>query len=96
MALHLPTPLLLRSLFEGTNSVLAKFVEDQIIHGFLSVPGRRHRRYYRTSSSSFPGPFSVPPGLVSITLERVSESRKRSVSLSHSQVSSLETMLSIV
>ena len=66
------------------------------MQGFLPVPGRRHRRYYRTSSSSFPGPYSVPPGVISITLEKASEARKRSVSLSASQVSSLETMLSRV
>ena len=64
------------------------------MHGFLPVPGRRHLRYYRTSSSSFPGPYSVPPGVTSITLEKASEARKRSVSLSASQVSSMETMLS--
>ena len=62
------------------------------MHGFL--PGRRHRRYYRTSSSSFPGPYSVPPVVTSITLEKASEARKRSVSLLASQASSLETMLS--
>ena len=75
---------------------LAKFVDDQTVHGFLPVPGRRHRRCYRISSSSFPGPYTVPPGLASVTLDKVSESRKRSVSLSYSQVSSLETMLSSV
>ena len=63
------------------------------MHGFLPVPGRRHRRHYRTSSSSFLGPYSVPPGVTSITLEKASEARKRSVSLSASQVSSIETML---
>ena len=94
-ALHLLTSPLLQSLLEDTNSALSKFVEDRTVHGFLPVPGCRHRRYYRTSSS-FPGLFSVPPSLTSITLERVSEPRKRSVSLSHSQVSSLETMLSSV
>ena len=62
------------------------------MHGFLPVPGRRRRRYYRTSSS-FPGRYSVPPGVTSITLEKASEARKGSVSLSASQVSSLETML---
>ena len=64
------------------------------MHGFLPVPGRRHRRYYGTSTSSFPGPYTVPPGLTSITMEKASEVRKRSVSLSASQVSSMETMLS--
>ena len=64
------------------------------MHGFLPVPGRRQRRYYGTSTSSFPGPYTVPPGLTSITMEKASEVRKRSVSLSASQISSLETMLS--
>ena len=64
------------------------------MHGFLPVPSRRHRRYYRTSSSSFPGPYSVPPGVTSITLEKASEVKKRPVSLSASQLSSMETMLS--
>ena len=92
-ALHLPLSPLLGSLLEDTNLALAKFVEDQTVHGFLPVPSRRDRRYYRTSSS-FPGPYNVLPGLASITLDKVSESRKCSVSLSHSQVPSLETMLS--
>ena len=91
-AFHLPVSPLVRSLLDDTNLVLSKFLEDQTVHGFLPVPGRRHRRYYRTSSSSFPGPYSVPPGLTSITLEKASEARKRSVSLSTSQVSSMETM----
>ena len=64
------------------------------MHGFLPVPGRRHRRYYRTSSSSFPGPYTVPPGVTSITLEKVSEAKKHSVALFASQVSSMEAMLS--
>ena len=91
---HLPVSPLVRSLLDDTNLALSKFLEDQTVHGFLPVPGRRHRRYYRTSSSSFPGLYSVLPGVTSITLEKASEARKRSVSLSASQVSSLETMLS--
>ena len=59
-ALHLPTSPLLRSLLEDTNSALAKFVEDQTVHGFLPVPDRRHQRYYRTSSSSFQFPQGWP------------------------------------
>ena len=61
LALHLPLSPLLGSLLEGTNLALAKFVEDQTVRRFLPVPGRRHRRYYRTSSSSFPGLYTVPP-----------------------------------
>ena len=93
-AFHLPTSPLMRSLLDDTNLALSKFLEDQTVHGFLPVPGRRHRRYYRTSSSSFPGPYPVPPGVTSIPLEKASEARKQSVSLSASQVSSMETMLS--
>ena len=36
-ALHLPLSPLLRSLLGDTHSALAKFVEDQTIHGFLPV-----------------------------------------------------------
>ena len=95
-AFHLPVSPLVRSLRDDTNLALSKFLEDQTVHGFLPVSGRRHCRYYRTSSSSFPGPYSVPPGVTSITLEKASEARKRSVSLSASQVSSMETILSVV
>ena len=48
------------------------------------------------SSRPGPGLYTVPPGLASSILYKVSESRKHSVSLSHSLVSSLETMLSSV
>ena len=85
---------LLTTLLSDINFALSKFLEDQTVHGFLPVPGRRHRRYYSTSSSSFPGPYTVLPGVTSITLEKASEVKKRSVSLSASQVSSMETMLS--
>ena len=63
LAFHLPTSPLMRSLLDDTDLALSKFLEDQTVYGFLPVPGRRHRRYYRTSSSSFPGPYSVPPGV---------------------------------
>ena len=93
-AFSLPASPLLTTLLADIDLALAKLLEDQTVHGFLPVPGRRHRRYYSTSSSSFPGPYTVPPGVTSITLEKASEVRKRSVSLSASQVSSMETMLS--
>ena len=93
-AFSLPLSPLLSTLLMDINSDLSKFMEDQTVHGFLPMPGRRQRRYYGTSTSSFPGPYTVPPGLTSITMEKASEVRKRSVSLSASQVSSLETMLS--
>ena len=93
LAFTLPLSPLLSTLLLDINSDLSKFMEDQTVHGFLLVPGRRQRRYYGTSTSSFPWPYSVPPGMTSITMEKASEVRKRSVSLSASQVSSMETML---
>ena len=90
----LPASPLLSTLLADINLALSKFLEDQTVHGFLPVPGCHHHRYYSTSSSSFPGPYTVPPGVTSITLEKASEVKKRSVSLSASQVSSMETMLS--
>ena len=89
-AFTLPVSPLLSTLLIDINSDLSKFLEDQTVHGFLPVPGRRQRRYYGTSTSSFPGPYSVPPGMTSITMEKASEVS----SLSASQVSSMETMLS--
>ena len=93
-AFTLPVSPLLSTLLLDINADLSKFLEDQTVHGFLPVPSHRHRRYYGTSTSSFPGPYTVPPGLTSITMEKASEVRKCSVSLSASQVSSMETVLS--
>ena len=93
-AFTLPVSPLLSTLLLDINSDLSKILEDQTVHGFLPEPGRRHRRYYGTSTSSFPGPYTVPPGVTSITMEKASEVKKRSVSLSASQVSSMEIMLS--
>ena len=89
----------LQSVFPSSS--LASFTLTAVSPGTHSlssgqVPGCRPRMYHRTSSSSFRGSYTVPSGLASITLVTVSESRIRSISLSHSQVSSLETMLSSV
>ena len=59
----LPLSPLLSTLLMDINSDLSKFMEDQTVHGFLPVPGRRQRRYYGTSPSSFPGPYTVPAWL---------------------------------
>ena len=75
-AFSLPLSPLLSTLLIDINSDLSKFMEDQTVHGFLPVPGRQQRRYYGTSTSSFPGPYTVPPGLTSITMEKASEVRK--------------------
>ena len=59
-AFSLPLSPLLSTLLIDINSDLSKFMEDQTVHGFLPVPGRRQRRYYGTSTSSFPGPLHGP------------------------------------
>ena len=41
-AFHLPTSPLMWSLLDDTNLALSKFLEDQTVHSFLPVPGRRH------------------------------------------------------
>ena len=41
-AFHLPVSPLVRSLLDDTNLALSKFLEDQTVHRFLPVPGRRH------------------------------------------------------
>ena len=76
-AFTLPVSPLLSTLLLDINSDLSKFLEDQTVHGFLPVPGCRHRRYYGTSTSSVPGPYTVPPGVTSISLEKASEVKKR-------------------
>ena len=58
-AFTLPVSPLLSTLLLDINSDLSKFLEDQTVHGFLPVPGRRHRRYYGTSTSSFGLPFTA-------------------------------------
>ena len=89
----------LQSIFPGSS--LASLPLTAVSPGTHSlgsgqVPGRRPRMYHRTSSSSFRGPYTVPSGLALIALVTLSESWICSISLSHSQVSSLETILSSV
>ena len=59
-AFHLPTSPLLRSLLDDTNLALSKFLEDQTVQGFLPMPSRRHRRYYRTLLFLFSGTVLCP------------------------------------
>ena len=93
-AFSLPASPLLRLLLDDTNLALAKFLEDQTCTAFCLCPVAIIEGTTVPPLPLFPGPYSVPSGVTSITLEKVSEAKKRSVSLSASQVSSLETMLS--
>ena len=79
------------TLVDDVNSVLARFVEEQTPNGFIPLPMKRQRRYNRTSNPTFLGPYVVPPGLVSLTLDKTSGPRKRPILIPHSLVSSFET-----
>ena len=54
---------------------------------------KRHRRYYRTSEPVLSAPYAVPPGLVSLMLDKAVEPKKRPVTIPHSLVSFFETAL---
>ena len=87
--LHLPPS----RLVDKVNFTFDKFVEDQTPSAFIPWPMKRQRRYYRTSKPLFAGPYTVPPGLSSLTLEKASELKKRLVVIPHNLVSSFETAL---
>ena len=93
-ALNLPPSPLVAALVDDVNSIPAKFVEEQTPNSFIPLPLKRQRRYYHISEPTFPGPYAVPPGLVSLTLDKTSEPKKRLVLIPHSLVSSFETALS--
>ena len=62
-ALHLPASQLTKALLEDTNAHMRKFEEDQTQGAFLPIPGRRSRRFSRTSEPLFPAPYQIPPGV---------------------------------
>ena len=72
------------------NSTFDRFVEEQTPNAFMPWP----MKYYRTSKPPFAGTYAVPPGLVSLTLDKESEPKKRPVVIPHTLVSSFETALS--
>ena len=79
---------------DKANATLGGFIEEQTLNAFIPFPMKRHRRYYRTSKPLFTGPYVIPPGLGSLTVDKASESRKCSVVIPHSLVSSFEAALS--
>ena len=97
--LSLPGPALapsclMEALVDKVNSTFDKFVKEQTPNAFILWPMKRQRRYYRTSKPLFAGPYAVPPGLGSLTLDKASEPRKRPVVIPHTLVSSFEMALS--
>ena len=76
---------------DKVNSTFDKFVDEQTPSAFIPWPVMHQRRYYRTSKPLFAAPYTVPPGLSSLTLDKASEPKKRPVVIPHNLVSSFET-----
>ena len=92
-ALHLPPSELLKALVGDVNSMLDKFIEEQTPNAFIPLQMKQQRRYYRTSEPVLSAPYTVPRGLVSLTLDKATEPKKRPVTIPHTLVSFFETAL---
>ena len=86
LALNLPPSELLKALVGDVNSTLDKFIEEQTPNAFIPLQMKRQRRYYRISEPMLAAPYAVPPGLVSLTLDKATEPKKRSVTIPHDLV----------
>ena len=87
LALHLLPFRLVEALVDKVNTTFDRFVEEQTPNAFMPWPMKRQRRYYRTSKPLFAGPYAVPPGLISLTLDKASEPKKPPVVMPHTLVS---------
>ena len=94
-AFDLPTSPLLGGLIDNANSALARLIEEQS-NGFLPFPMKRHRRFYRTASTSLSAPYVVPPSLASLTRERPGDHKRRLVSVLHTVLTGLESALASI
>ena len=93
-ALHLPASQLTKALIDYVNSHMRKFGEDQTQGAFLPIPGRRSRRFYRTSEPLFPAPYQIPPGVAPLVQESSTDIKRRPTTYSPSLSSSQEVLLS--
>ena len=93
-ALHLPASQLTKALVDDTNAHMRKFDGDQTQGAFLPIPGRRSRRFYRTSEPLFPAPCQIPPGVALLVQESSTDVKRRSTTFSKSLSSSQEVLLS--
>ena len=93
-ALHLPASQLTKALIDDVNAHMRKFGEDQTQGAFLPIPGRRSRRFYRTSEPLFPAPYQIPPGVAPLVQESSTDVKRRSTTFSPSLSSSQEVLLS--
>ena len=91
-AFHLPMSPLLGGLIDNANSALAWLIEEQS-NGFVPFPMKRHRRFYRTASTSLSAPYVVPPSLAPLTREKPGDHKLRPVSLPYTVLTGLESAL---
>ena len=91
-AFHLTTSPLLGGLIDDVNSTLAGLIEEQT-NGFIPFPMKRHRRFYRTASTSLSAPYVVPPSLAALTREKPGDHKRRPVHLPYAVLTGLESAL---
>ena len=92
--LHLPASQLTKALIYDVNAHMRKFGEDQTQGAFLPIPGRRSRRFYRTSEPLFPAPYQIPSGVAPLVQESSIDVKRRPTTYSPSLSSSQEVLLS--
>ena len=93
-ALHLPASQLTKALIDDVNAHMRKFGEDLTQGAFLPIPGRRSRRFYRTSEPLFPAPYQIPPGVAPLVQESSTDVKRHPTTFSPSLSSSQEVLLS--
>ena len=93
-ALHLPASQLTKALIDDVNAHMRKFGEDQTQGALLPIPGRRSRRFYRTSKPLFPAPYQIPPGVAPLFHKSSTDVKRRPTTYSPSLSSSQEVLLS--
>ena len=81
-ALHLPASQLTKTLIDNVNAHMRKLGEDQTQGAFLSIPGRRSRRFYRTSEPLFPAPYQIPPVAAPLVQESSTDVKRRPTTFS--------------
>ena len=76
-ALHLPASQLTKALIDDVSAHVRKFGEDQTQGAYLPIPGRKSRRFYRTSEPLFPAPYQIPPGVATLVQESSTDVKRR-------------------
>ena len=85
---------LTKALIDDVSAHVRNFGEDQTQGAFLPIPGRRSRRFYRTSEPLFPVPYQIPPGVAPLVQESSTDVKRRPTTFSPSLSSSQEVLLS--